>query len=96
MHVIDSIDPFVMQLIIVPVVVIGLGVAAALKTSKAYVAPMVTLMFNLIYEMWWTEHYYPHTNFEPTAYNIIYPVIALIAAATILTLKKQSIHMKTN
>ena len=53
-----GIDPFLMQLFIVPAVVIGVGVFVASLTKKVVLAPVVTLLLNLLYEIWYAKYYY--------------------------------------
>ncbi len=75
---INFIDPFLMQLVIVPVVVIGLGVVAAILTKRVFVGPIVTLLLYLLYEIWSSLYYYPESGISITLFNIIYPFITFI------------------
>ncbi|WP_077356741.1 hypothetical protein [Virgibacillus halodenitrificans] len=78
MNFINSIDPFLMQLVIVPVVVIGLGVVAAILTKRVFVGPIVTLLLYLLYEIWSSLYYYPESEMSLTLFIIIYPFITFI------------------
>lgn len=53
-------DPFLMQLFIVPAVVIGVGVFVSSLTKKVVLAPVVTLLLNLLYEIWYAKFYYQY------------------------------------
>lgn len=87
----ESIDPFLMQLFIVPLIVIGLGLLAAIFTKKVWVAPLITLLLNLIYETWYSKYYYPESEPFFTSWNIIFPAMSLfIALIIVYTIK--SIH----
>ena len=54
----DLIDPFIWQLVIVPILTIGTGVLIALRFEKAYIAPLITLVLNLAIEMTMGLAYY--------------------------------------
>ena len=45
-----SIDPFLMQLMVVPFIAIGIGVLIGKLTKKVVIAPMITLILNIGYE----------------------------------------------
>ncbi|WP_028402153.1 hypothetical protein [Ectobacillus panaciterrae] len=77
---IDSIDPFLLQLVIIPLIVIGIGVVTALFIRKLIIAPIVTLILNASYEFWYFRHYYPESKVIFSSWNIIFPVISLIIA----------------
>ncbi|MEI5906581.1 hypothetical protein WAK64_05865 [Bacillus spongiae] len=83
MEFIESIDPFLMQLFIVPLIVIGLGVFVSFLTKKVFVAPLITLLLNILYETyeaWYRNHYYSEyeISYTYTPYNIIFPVASLV------------------
>ena len=42
----DSIDPFLLQLVIIPIIVIGVGVSVAIIKRKFYIRPIITLILN--------------------------------------------------
>lgn len=46
----NSIDPFLMHLLVVPIVTIFGGVLAAGYSKKAYVAPIVTLVLSILFD----------------------------------------------
>ncbi|MEI5908953.1 hypothetical protein WAK64_18045 [Bacillus spongiae] len=86
---IESIDPFLMQLFIVPLIVIGLGLLASIIVKKALVAPLITLLLNLLYETWYMKHFFSEINY--TSWNIIFPVISFgISWAALSSLKQQN------
>jgi len=96
MEFIESIEPFLMQLIIVPLIVIGLGLLLSILTKKVFVAPLITLLLNLLYETWYMKHYYPEHEISYTSWNIIFPVISLlISGAVVSALKQKSKQTKT-
>ena len=71
------IDPFLMQLFIVPLIVIGSGVIASALVKKVFIAPLITLFLNVLYEFWYKKHYYPELEISFTSWNIIFPLISL-------------------
>ena len=89
MEFIESIDPFLMQLVIVPLVVIGLGLLVSIRTKKVFVAPFITLLLNLLYETWYMKHYYPELEINYTSWNIIFPVISLVISWVVVSVPKQ-------
>ncbi|MYL57586.1 hypothetical protein GLW20_08715 [Virgibacillus halodenitrificans] len=96
---IDSIDPFLMQLIIIPIVVIGLGVLSAVFTKRIFVGPLVTLILNLLYEVWYSKYYYPDSELIITSWNIIFPIISLIISGILISVRKSKsmeYHEKNN
>lgn len=50
MDFLNKIDPFVRQLFLVPVFVIGLGVYVSYVTKRIWVAPALTLLLNNLLE----------------------------------------------
>lgn len=72
------IDPFVMQLFIVPIIVIGFGVLASFMTKKVFFGPLITLIMNLLYETCYSKYYYPEHDISFTSWNIIFPLISLV------------------
>lgn len=89
MEYIESIDPFLMQLFIVPLIVIGLGVLISVLVKKVFIAPLITLFLNVLYEIWYNEHYYPESEISFTFWNIIFPVISLVISLVVLSNRKQ-------
>lgn len=74
----EFVDPFLMQLVIIPIIVIGLGVLMSVITKKAFVGPIVTLFLNLIYEVWYFKKDYPDSELQVSSWNIIFPLISLM------------------
>ena len=95
MNFINSIDPFVMQLIIIPIIVIGLGVLLATITKKIWVGPLVTLVLNLLYEVWYSMYYYPDSELIITSWNIIFPIISLVLSVVFVLVRKNYISSAT-
>lgn len=84
------IDPFIMQLFIVPAIVIGIGVAVSVRLKRIYIAPITTLVLNLLYETWYSLYYYPNEGFIYTTWNVIFPVIAFAIALVIEASRSES------
>lgn len=84
-----GIDPFLMQLFIVPAVVIGVGVFVSSLTKKVVLAPVVTLLLNLLYEIWYAKFYYQYDAIHFSSWNIILPVLSLGIAWIVVTVIKQ-------
>ncbi|MCY6354471.1 hypothetical protein [Clostridium sp. ZS2-4] len=72
---IESIDPFLMQLVIIPFITIGCGVVASVFSKKVFVAPIVTLIINALNEIYYFKHYYSEISL--TSWNIILPIVSL-------------------
>gem|GEM_PF-3086348 len=87
------IDPFLMQLFIVPLIVIGLGVIASALAKKVFIAPLITLFLNALYEIWYMKHYYPELEISFTScftsWNIIFPLMSLAASIVVVPFLKQ-------
>ncbi|WP_430786624.1 NUDIX hydrolase [Virgibacillus flavescens] len=81
----DKIDPFVMQLVIVPFLVIFLGVLASVYFRKTFIAPIVTLWLNVIYEIWYSKFFYPDLEISLTSWNILFPIISLVISYGIIS-----------
>jgi len=91
MKLIESIDPFLMQLFIVPLIAIGLGILGFFYTKKILVAPLITLLLNLLYEIWYWNFHYPGSEILFSSWNIIFPVISFaIAFVTVIIQKLKS------
>lgn len=83
------IDPFLMQLFIVPFIVIGLGLLVTIFAKKVFVAPLITLLLNILYETWYMKHYYPEHEISYTSWNIIFPLISLVFSWILVSFLKQ-------
>lgn len=81
------IDPFIWQLLIVPVLTIGVGVFVALRTEKAYIAPLVTLVLNVGIELVMGFLYDPYV-FLLSSWNFILPFISFVLAFTFVEKRK--------
>lgn len=77
-------DPFLWQLVIVPLLTIGIGIYAALKTNKAYIAPIVTFLFNALIEVVTMAVYYEWSMVSLSSWNLIFPVISFLVAYTFI------------
>jgi hypothetical protein len=94
MEFIESIDPFIMQLFIIPLIVIGLGVLVSALTRKVVIGPFVTLILNLLYETWYMKHYYPEREISYTTWNIIFPAISLVISLAVAYVINQKSKQK--
>ncbi|SDZ12770.1 hypothetical protein SAMN05421736_106180 [Evansella caseinilytica] len=88
MNTLNSIDPFLMQLVIVPLFVIGLGLVASIFTKKLYIAPICTLLLNFAYESITSWIGYGHLSL--TMWNVIFPLVSFIIAWFVLFVKRGS------
>lgn len=88
MSFIENIDPFILQLVIVPAIVIGLGVLVSVLTNKIFIGPLITLISNLLFEVWHSKYYYHYPDISFSSWNIILPGYSLIISATIVLYKK--------
>ncbi|MDB2150194.1 hypothetical protein [Clostridium butyricum] len=89
MRFIDSIDPFMMQLFIVPLIVIGLGILVSYTLKNIFIGPLITLFLNILYEVWYIEHYYHKLELTLTSWNIIFPAISLLISWIVVSIQKQ-------
>ncbi|MEY8752393.1 DUF2651 family protein [Alkalicoccobacillus gibsonii] len=80
----ENVDPFLMQLYIVPLVVIGIGVLVSILLKMMWVAPVVTLLLNLLYEIWYSRYYYPGSDIGFTSWNVIFPLFSLAISVVII------------
>lgn len=85
------IDPFLMQLFVVPLFVIGIGVLVAALMRKWWIGPLVTLLLNLAYETWYNVYYYEF-SLQYTSWNVIFPVISLGFSLMIVAMLKMAKH----
>lgn len=89
MKFIDLMDPFLIQLIIVPIIVIGLGVLVAYVAKKTFIGPLTTLFLNILYEILYIMHYYPKSEITLSSWNIIFPLISLIFSFIVVANRRQ-------
>jgi hypothetical protein len=82
----EMIDPFLWQLFIVPLIVIGLGVLVSALTRKIFVGPIITLILNVLYQVWYSKYYLQEADICLTSWNIIFPAISLVFSFTIVTI----------
>lgn len=81
MKLIETIDPFIMQLVIVPLVVIGIGIFAAAASKKIYIGPITTLAVTLAYNSWYFPHMFPGAPIPVAmifSWCIIFPFFSLV------------------
>ena len=90
MEFIDLIDPFLMQLFIVPLIVIGLGGLVSYIIKNIFIGPLITLFLNILYEIWYMKNYYPESEITLTSWNIIFPVISLVVSWVLVSIRKQN------
>lgn len=84
------IDPFIIQLLIVPAIVIGIGVIISVRLKTVFIAPIVTLVLNLLYETWYSLYYYPNEGMIYTTWNVIFPVISFAITLVIIAAQSES------
>ena len=80
MKLIESIDPIIMQLVIVPIIVIGIGILLAILTKKVYIGPITTMLLTLSYNHWYFTSFFPNSELSFTmisSWCIIFPLISL-------------------
>lgn len=80
MKVIASIHPIIMQLMIVPFFVIGIGVLFAILSKRVYVGPITTMLLTLTYNYWYFTTFYPDSKLSFTmisSWCIIFPLVSL-------------------
>ncbi|BAB07753.1 hypothetical protein P4637_08510 [Halalkalibacterium halodurans] len=88
MKILTFIDPYLLQLYIVPFVVISVGVLAAIVTKKVRIAPVVTLVLNALYEFTKHQLFYSESPFQFTSWNLIFPTFSLFITSFIFLVKK--------
>ncbi|WP_110926849.1 DUF2651 family protein [Bacillus massiliglaciei] len=84
----ESVDSFVMQLVIVPLVVIGLGVLSSVLTKKTVIGPLITLGLNLLYEIGYSLYYYPGEEVSFTIWNIILTIVSFSISYIAVSIRK--------
>ncbi|HLT55484.1 MAG TPA: hypothetical protein VK057_05200 [Bacillota bacterium] len=94
MDFINSLDPFLFQLVILPVVVIGVGTAVSLVTGKIFVGPLVTLLLNLAFETWYFTSYDFDVGLYYSPWNLILPAISLVFCWIVVSVRKQIINVR--
>lgn len=80
MKLIESIDPIVMQLVILPTIVIGIGIVLAILTKRVYIGPITTMLLTLSYNFWYFSSFFPNSELSFTmvsSWCIIFPLISL-------------------
>lgn len=80
MKLIESINPIIMQLLIVPVIVIGIGILLSIVTRRVYVGPIATMILTLSYNYWYFTTFFPDSELSFTmvsSWCIIFPLISL-------------------
>lgn len=88
MYLIETINPLIMQLVLVPLAVIGFGVLAAAATKKIYIGPIATLILNLAYNFWYFSNKFPDTHIPfPMIFSwcVIFPVFSLFLSWIFVT-----------
>lgn len=90
----NSIDPFLFQLVLLPIVVIGIGIAASLITGKIFIGPLVTLLLNLAYETWYFSSYGFGGGIYYSPWNLILPTVSLVFCWIVVSVRKQIINVR--
>jgi len=91
----ESIDPFIMQLVIIPLSVVVIGVWIAIYFRKFLLGPIITLILNLIYEILCSNYYYPGLKITLSSYNYIYPIWSFVISWVVITLLPEK-HIENN
>ncbi|WP_186725545.1 hypothetical protein [Planomicrobium sp. CPCC 101110] len=81
------IDPFLEQLVIVPFGVVGFGLFAAIRSKKVIVGPIVTLLLNVLYEVWYSFSFDPNIELFLSLRNITFPLLTLALSLLVLVAK---------
>lgn len=81
---VEWMDPFFWQLVIVPILTVGIGVFVALKTNKTYIAPIITFLFNALLEVVTMMAYYEWSMVRLSSWNLIFPVVSFLIAYTFM------------
>ena len=89
MDIIINIDPFIMQLVIVPTVVIGAAILTAVPTKRVLVAAIVAFLLNTTYETWYSLYYYQQAGLFYSSWSIILPALTTLTAWIVLIVLKQ-------
>lgn len=84
MSMVNQIDPFLLQLMIVPFIVIGCGVFVSFMIRKIFIGPIITLLLNILYEVWYRKTNYPDDAIMFSSWNIIFPLISLLLSWVIV------------
>lgn len=84
----DSIDPFVFQLIFVPIFTIGLGVLFSFLMKRVWIGPVATLIVNMIIELAVSTLYTEDTHFSFSSWNIILPIVSLIISFVLIKMTR--------
>ncbi len=84
----DSIDPFVFQLILVPIFTIGLGVLFSFLMKRIWIGPLVTLTLNMVIELAVSTLYPEGTHFSFSSWNIILPIVSFVISFVLLKTTK--------
>lgn len=79
---ISKIDPFLLQLVIVPIITIGAGIIGTLLTRKKYIGPLITTILILAFEFFVMGTF--------SSWNIILPIVSLVVSRVILEIKFKS------
>ncbi|MGI2326746.1 hypothetical protein [Planococcus sp. YIM B11945] len=94
------IDPFLMQLFIVPISVIGLGLVATAISKKTrlevIIGPIVTLLLNMLYEVWYSFSFDPNIELSFSSSNIINPLITFFLSWILINREKSNENSNSN
>lgn len=84
MSIIQNIDPFLLQLGILPFIVIGCGIFVVFLTKKIFLGPLITLALNLLYEAIYQKTNYPDRELMLSSWNIVLPLISFLLSLVIV------------
>lgn len=86
-------DPFILQLIIVPIIVIGAGNWFAILFKKPWIAPIVTFVLTIIINSIRELYYYQELEWGFIRdWCVIWPVFSFIIALIIYFSRKQKLQ----
>lgn len=86
----QSIDPFLMQLVIVPCIVIGFGVFVSIVVKKILIPPIITLILNILYERYFLGCL--EVDLGPSSWNVTFTIVTLIISLIIIVGKSPKLN----
>ncbi|MFP3321817.1 hypothetical protein R0K05_01865 [Planococcus sp. SIMBA_160] len=97
MHWLSTLDIFFVQLILFPPLVISVGVAAAILSSRVYIGPLVTLVTALELNYWYFSIILPEADVPRmmiASWAILFPLLSLYFSWVAIALaEKQTIKL---
>ncbi|MEF9992725.1 MAG: hypothetical protein RRZ84_07350 [Romboutsia sp.] len=81
----DFVDPFIMQIVIVPLISIGIGVWISVKKMKFIISPIITFLISLMYSKFFLD--LPLDSLLAFEWEIRFSILSLIISIIIIKLK---------